>query len=314
MNRAQFIKNGFKATASVALASVATNSFANTFFTDIEKEKALKQLSILHTNDVHSRLDAFPDDGGKYAGLGGIAARAKLLEQIRQETLHTLLLDSGDMFQGTPYFNLYKGEAEILAMNKLGYECGTLGNHDFDAGLDNLMMQLNKANFSTVVCNYDFTNTCLEDKIAPYQIIHKGKLKIGIIGVGIELSGLVPKDLFGNTIYQNPVERVNYFAKLLRQKNCDLIICLSHLGYSYDNKKVSDKILAAETYDVDLILGGHTHTFLDEPIYVQNKRAQRVCINQVGFGGIKLGRLDFDFFQQNNSKKTLQSHSGVLVK
>jgi 5'-nucleotidase len=314
MNRAQFLKSGLKASASLALASMASNALAHTLFTDEDQEKAATQLSILHTNDVHSRLDAFPDDGGKYAGLGGIAARAKLLEQIRLDTAHTLLLDSGDMFQGTPYFNLYKGEAEILAMNKLGYECGTLGNHDFDSGLDNLLLQLSKANFSTVVCNYDFTNTPLEDKIAPYKIIQKGKLKIGIIGVGIELNGLVPKALYGNTVYQNPTAQVNHFAKYLKNKNCDLIICLSHLGYSYDNNKVSDKILAAETYDVDLILGGHTHTFLDAPVYVKNQRGQEVCINQVGFGGIKLGRLDFDFFQKNKSKKTLQSHNGILVK
>jgi 5'-nucleotidase len=308
MNRKEFLHYSIKAAAAIALTP-------NLLCEAAVAEQASKQLSILHTNDVHSRLDPFPMDGGKYQGLGGIRARANLLQQIRQEPkANILLLDSGDMFQGTPYFNLYKGEAEILAMNKLGYDCGTLGNHDFDAGLDNLLIQLNKANFPIVACNYDFSNTILEDKIAPYTIVKKGGVKIGIIGVGIALQGLVPENLYGATVYKNPVPLVNTYArKLKHSKGCDLVVCLSHLGYAYDGNKLSDKTLAAETTDVDIILGGHTHTFLDEPTKVKNKNGQDVFINQVGFAGIKLGRLDFDFFQKKNSENKLSATSGIIV-
>ena len=194
-------------------------------------DAASQRLVILHTNDVHSRLEPFPMDGSRNQGLGGVAARAKLISDIRAKEENVLLLDAGDIFQGTPYFNLYKGEPEIKAMTMMGYDACTMGNHDFDGGLENFATQLNHAGFPVLICNYDFTNTAMEHKYVPYKIFRKGKLKIGVTGVGIEMKGLVPDNLFGNTVYLNPVQKLNETALLLKkEKGCDMVICLSHLG------------------------------------------------------------------------------------
>jgi 5'-nucleotidase len=303
MERKSFIKKAILGTGALLSGGINVQAFA---------KPLQSNLTILHTNDVHSRLDPFPMDGGKYEGMGGIAARKKILENIRGEAGNYLLLDSGDMFQGTPYFNIYKGEPEIKAMSLLGYEAGTIGNHDFDAGIENLANQLIHANFPIVNCNYDFVGTPLEDKIEPFVIIKKKKLKIGVLGVGIQLHGLVPDDLCVGVTYKDPVKQVNYFAKKLKkQLHCDMVICLSHLGYKYDTDRISDVSLAPQTEYVDVILGGHTHTFLDEPVLVKNKNGKDVMINQVGFGGIKLGRLDFDIFHANSNEINLYSHTVI---
>lgn len=274
------------------------------------QEAEAEHLVILHTNDVHSRLDPFPMDGSRNQGMGGVAARAALIEQIRKENAHVLLLDAGDIFQGTPYFNLYKGEPEMKAMQAMGYDACTMGNHDFDAGLDNFATQLQHVKFPVLVSNYDFTNTPMEGKALPYKIFRRGRLKIGVLGVGIELKGLVPDALFGNTVYQDPVAKANETAYYLKyREKCDLIICLSHLGYSYrEGNKISDKSLAAASENIDLIIGGHTHTFLAEPEKVRNKKGEEVLINQVGWGGIVLGRLDY-IFSKVSKKNFWNSHS-----
>ncbi len=256
----------------------------------------VRKLTILHTNDTHSRLDPFPEDGGKFAGKGGIAARASLINKIRQEEEHILLLDAGDIFQGTNYFNLYKGEPEIKAMSMMGYDACTMGNHDFDAGLEGFAIQLPHAKFPVLVANYDFTNTALEHKVQPYTIIKKGGLKIGVFGLGIELEGLVAAGAYCNTQYIDPIPVAKQVSEKLKKKeNCDMVICLSHLGYSYTDNKVSDKVIARETEYIDLVIGGHTHTFLDAPVAVKNKKGVDTLINQVGWGGVKLGRLDYVF-------------------
>ncbi len=283
------------------------------------------KLTILHTNDVHSRLEPFPMDGSKNQGLGGVAARADLIKQIKADVdgkalansdvftdpdgSRVLLVDAGDIFQGTPYFNLYKGEPEIKAMSMMGYEAATMGNHDFDAGLENFAAQLRHANFPILLCNYDFTSTPMEFKSQPYKVFNKGKLKIGVTGVGIEMKGLVPDNLFGNTKYLDPVENLNRTAAMLKKdKGCDMVVCLSHLGYKYkeDSNKVCDIILAKESDNVDLIIGGHTHTFMDAPEVQKNKYGNDVIINQVGWAGIVLGRLDFEFskMKKNNLAKS----------
>lgn len=268
------------------------------------------KLTILHTNDTHSRLEPFPMDGGRNQGLGGVAARAELIKRIREEEEQVLLLDAGDIFQGTPYFNLYKGEPEIRAMAEMNYDACTIGNHDFDAGMENLATQLTRhANFPMLVCNYDFTSTPMEQKTKPYKIFKKGKLKIGVFGVGIEMRGLVPDNLFGATKYEDPVTRANETAALLKKDGCDMIICLSHLGYQYKgSNKVSDELLAKGSYDIDLIIGGHTHTFLEKPVIFSNKNGSDVVVNQVGFAGIILGRMDFEF-SKFSGKKISKSHT-----
>jgi 5'-nucleotidase len=246
-------------------------------------------------------------DGSRNQGLGGVAARASLINEIRAKEEHVLLLDAGDIFQGTPYFNLYKGEPEMIAMQKMGYDACTMGNHDFDAGLENFALQLQHTTFPVLVCNYDFTATAMENKSLPYKIFKKGKLKIGVTGVGIEMKGLVPDNLFGNTKYLDPVQKVNETASLLkREKDCDMVICLSHLGYQYreNANRICDLILAKETEHVDLIIGGHTHTFLNEPVLVKNKIGEDVVVNQVGWAGIQLGRLDYEFFRYKKKNMT----------
>jgi 5'-nucleotidase len=277
------------------------------------KSMGVEVLTILHTNDVHSRIDPF--ESGKYKGMGGIAYRQQVINQIRKEMPHVLLLDAGDIFQGTPYFNLFGGEVEIKSMSALGYDAATLGNHDFDGGVDGLIKQLPHASFDFINSNYDFKNSPLKDKILPYKIIQKGKLKIGIVAVGIELEGLVPRNLFGDIIYRDPIEPADNLANFLKTKaGCHLVICLSHLGYSYADKKISDVELAKNSTSIDVILGGHTHTFLERPTALENKNNQIVLVNQVGWGGIKLGRIDVVFSEKTTRLEYYSSHVNIFEK
>jgi 5'-nucleotidase len=277
-----------------------------------EAAPAGQSITILHTNDVHSRLDPFPMDGGRWQGLGGVANRASLINSIRQEAEQVLLLDAGDIFQGTPYFNVYKGEPEIKAMSRMQYDAATMGNHDFDGGIENFAMQLQHASFPLIICNYDFTGTAMEGKSKPYQVFKKAGLKIGVLGVGIELKGLVPDNLYGKTIYSDPVAAANTTADILRRKEgCDMVICLSHLGDKYADQKISDEILAKESYDVDLIIGGHTHRFFDKPLTYKNRRNADVVVNQVGWAGIQLGRLEFNM--EGGRKKNLVKADTVVI-
>jgi len=260
------------------------------------------KITILHTNDTHSHIHPF--SSGRNKGLGGIAERAALINKIRKNEEHVLLLDAGDIFQGTPYFNFYGGELEFKLMSKMKYDAATLGNHEFDNGLAGLKEKLIHANFPFLIANYNFKNTILKDCFKEYKIFKKGKIKVGVFGLGIELDGLVPKKLYSDTIYEDPVEKGNYLAyKLKKEKKCDLIICLSHLGLKYKTDKISDLNLAKKSRNIDLIIGGHTHTFLKEPIKVPNLDQKDVLINQVGWAGINLGKIDFHFSQNDSLKK-----------
>lgn len=272
------------------------------------------RLVILHTNDTHSRLEPFPSTDKNFPNLGGIAARKYMIDQIRSKEEHVLLVDAGDIFQGTPYFNLFKGEPEIKAMSKLGYDCATMGNHDFDLGLEGFLKQLPHANFPFVTSNYDFSKTILEGKTKKYHIIHKGGIKIGLLGLGVQLYGLVPQDAYEKTKYIDPILIANEVSHHLKHKEkCDFIICLSHLGYTYEYDKVSDLKVAAATEHIDLIIGGHTHTFLKEPTLVKNKIGNDVVINQIGWGGVNLGHLIFEF-EKNKFKKQLKQHTVISMK
>ncbi|MCF8253202.1 MAG: metallophosphatase [Bacteroidia bacterium] len=286
-NRKQFIKQTLYLVGFGALANSPVNVLAQT---------EPKRLKILHTNDWHSRIEPFPAIDKNYGGQGGAAVRASLIKKIRKESGELLLLDAGDIFQGTPYFNFYGGELEYKLMSEMGYDCVTLGNHDFDGGMDGLIKQMPHAKFDFVNANYDFSKTPLQGKIKPYKIYKKQGLKIGVFGLGIELKGLVPDKLFGNTVYHDPIAVANEVALMLKkEKKCDLVICLSHLGYKYKNNKVSDEVLATQTQNIDLILGGHTHTFLPEPIFYKNLINKSVCVNQVGWAGLQLGLLEYTF-------------------
>ncbi|WP_276091519.1 metallophosphatase [Pedobacter sp. JY14-1] len=266
------------------------------------KDGGLVKLTILHTNDTHSRVEPFPMDGSKYQGLGGAARRAALIGRIRAEEQHVLLLDAGDIFQGTPYFNLYGGEVEMKLMTAMGYDAATMGNHDFDNGLEGFHKQLPHAGFPILCTNYDFSDTLMKGATLPYQVFRKGGMRIGVFGIGIELKGLVADVNFGATQYLDPLKTANKTADLLRNElDCDLVVCLSHLGYSYENKKVSDQVLAAGNRNIDLIIGGHTHTFMEVPEDVKNLAGGVTTINQAGFAGINLGRIDYYFEKKRRS-------------
>jgi len=267
------------------------------------------KLTILSTNDVHSRIDPFPVSDKRNAGMAGFAQRASIVNDIRSQEDNVLLFDAGDIFQGTPYFNMYGGELEFKLMSKMGYDAATMGNHDFDNGLEGFNKQLPHASFPFVCSNYDFDNTILKNKTKKYHIIEKGGIKIGIIGVGIEMEGLISKKNYGEAVYHDPIEKANEYAAILKEKNCDFIVCISHLGYNYEqkksSKKISDVILAAKTKHIDYIIGGHTHTFLEEADSIINLDGKKVLVSQAGWGGILLGRLDIVFSKDEKEKISL---------
>lgn len=267
------------------------------------------KITILHTNDMHSRIDPFPKNHKKYSNLGGMSKMASMVSKIRKQEKNVVLLDAGDIFQGTPYFNLYGGELELKLMSKIGYDASTMGNHDFDNGINGFNKVLPNANFPFICSNYDFSNTILEGKTTPYTIKEIEGIKIGIIGVGIELKGLVDKRLYKETKYLNPIEQANKYASILKkQKKCNLVICLSHLGYQYADNKISDKKIAENSKNIDLIIGGHTHTFLDKADIVLNKENQKVLINQAGWAALNLGRVDFFFSKKKTQKIDFESN------
>jgi 5'-nucleotidase len=273
-------------------------------FAASDNKDAVK-LTILHTNDVHSQIDPFDDNHPKFPGMGGAAIRSAIIRKIRSEERNVLLFDAGDIFQGTPYFNLFGGELELKLMSHMGYDAATLGNHEFDNGIEGLVKQLPHARFTMINSNYDFSNTLMEGKSRPYKIFAKQGLKIGVFGLGIDLNGLVDKRLYGNLKYYDPLpvtERISSYLK--HRKKCDLVICLSHLGHHYKSEKISDLAVAAKSSFVDLIIGGHTHTFLDEPVTEVNKLGQKVLVTQAGFAGLRLGRIDY-FFDRKTGKKSI---------
>lgn len=294
MKRREFLKGSISSGVLLSAGGFSLSSFQSI---------GSKQLTVLHTNDVHSYIDPFPADHPKNPNMGGVARRAALIEKIRSENPNVLLLDSGDIFQGTPYFNYYGGELEFKLMSMMKYDLATIGNHDFDNGIDGLYAQLPNATFEFVSANYDFKNTIMDGHVKPYKIFDKNGIRVGVFGLGVELEGLVDKRNYKETVYHDPVSVAQEMSRVLKhEKKCDLIICLSHIGYQYKNEpdKICDTKLATLTKDIDLIIGGHTHTFLDKPTILKNIDGKDVLVNQVGCYGINLGRIDFYFDEQKN--------------
>ena len=284
MNRRKFIYNSSLASLSV----MGLNSC------NLKNENV--KITILHTNDVHSQIEPFPFNHDKYPDRGGFARRANIFKGLMKINPNTLIFDAGDIFQGTPYFNFFQGDLELKLMKEMGYNAATIGNHEFDAGLKKLKENILNNNFPFVSSNYDFTNTELEGLISNYKIFKKQGIKIGVFGLGIELNGLVSSSLFKETKYYDPVEITQEMtSKLKNKQKCDLIICVSHLGHSYQTDKISDLKLGKLTSDIDLIIGGHTHTFLKKPEIIKNSQDKDVIINQVGSNGIYVGKIDFNF-------------------
>lgn len=303
MKRRDFIEKTAASTALLGLGLPLTS------FTSSET----KHLTILHTNDVHSYIDPFPADHPKNPNMGGVVRRAALIESIRKENPNVLLLDAGDIFQGTPYFNYYGGALEFKLMSMMQYDASTIGNHDFDNGVAGLYAQMPHAKFELLSANYDFKNTLLDGFVKPYKIFDKNGIKVGVFGLGIALEGLVDKALYKETVYNNPVEAAQDMIRILKkEQHCDVVICLSHLGYTYKDEpnKICDLKLAELTQDIDLIIGGHTHTFLDKPTVVKNLAGKEVLVNQVGCYGINLGRIDFYL---DNNKQRASKGTTIIV-
>jgi len=297
MKRKEFLKVG-------ALTGAALN-FPQLAFAEIVASSD-KKLTILHTNDQHSRIEPFPSTYTQNPNQGGFARRASLINKIRSEEAAVLLIDSGDVFQGTPYFNFFGGELEFKLMSKMGYEASTMGNHEFDNGLEGFKKQLPHARFDFLCSNYDFSNTILEGCTRDHKIIEKNGIRIGLFGLGVELNGLVSKNNYLETQYLDPIEIAQDRADLLKkEKKCDLVVCLSHLGYTYplNPDKVCDVKLCLQTSNIDLVLGGHTHTFFKEPEKYTNKAGKEVILNQVGWAGLLLGRIDYLFGKDNKIKR-----------
>jgi 5'-nucleotidase len=299
LNRRAFIKTSALAGAGLmAMPAAAING--------------MTRLVILHTNDMHCHFEPFPENDPKYGGRGGMNRISAYVKQLRQKETDLLLFDCGDFSQGTPYYNFFKGEVVLKLMSEMGYDAGTIGNHDFDSGLDTLAGVMPNAGFPLISSNYDFSLTPLKGLVKKNHIIERKGIRIGIYGLGIELQGLVGENLSGQTVYNDPVEVALEQEDYLRnEEKCDLVVCLSHLGFQYDTPRISDMTLAPKTRFTDVILGGHTHTFLESPIEMFNKDKNPVVINQVGWAALMLGQLEFYFEKQKKSFLDLNENKRV---
>jgi len=306
INRRDFLQHSAILGGSAMLATFTPfNIFARS---------SSQKIVILHTNDVHSRIEPFPMDGGKLQGRGGFSARASLVDAIRKEvgSENVMLFDAGDILQGTPYFNYFQGDIEFKLMSELKYDASAIGNHDFDGGIENLARLAKNADFPLLCANYDVQSSALNNLVLPFKIFNRGSLKVGVYALGIELNGLVPRKLTTGVEYLPPLEKAIYFEKLLHSHyGCHLIVCLSHLGFSYRNSKISDVVIAQSTSFTDVVVGGHTHTFMKKPEIINNKRGNYCYVFQTGWGGVNLGRLDFEFLK--GKKKNLVLANSLSV-
>ena len=245
-----------------------------------------KKLIILQTSDVHSRIEPMTQEGDRNYGQGGFVRRASFLQQFRKENPDVLLFDCGDISQGTPYYNMFKGEVEVTLMNEMGYDAMTIGNHEFDFGLDNMARLFKLAKFPVVCANYDLDATVLKDLVKPYVILERFGLKVGVFGLGAKPEGLIQANKCKGVIYQDPIAVSNEIAEQLKEEGFDVIVCLSHLGIQMDEK------LVANTRNIDVILGGHSHTFMEGPKNYLNIDGKNVPVMHTGKNGIYVGRLD----------------------
>jgi len=251
-----------------------------------------RQLLILHTNDTHSCvLPLNPNLADTMlAGRGGFLRRAAMIDQMRKEDKDLLLLDSGDFSQGSPYYTMFKGDVETELMNIMGYDAATIGNHEFDFGLDNMARLFKKVNFPIVCANYDFTGTVVEGLVKPYVVIKRKGVRIGIFGLSPKLDGLVMASTCAGVRYSDPIKTANAVAdKLKNEEKCDVVICLSHLGW--DEAGLNDMEMMAKTRNIDLVLGGHSHSYFKTLNHVRNLDGKDVPNDQNGKHGIFVGKI-----------------------
>lgn len=261
-----------------------------------------KELFVLHTSDTHSRIDPLePTSSDTYRGMGGVARRSSYISEMRKQHPNLLILDCGDISQGTPYYNMFKGELEVKAMNLMGYDAMTIGNHEFDFGLENMERIFKMANFPVVCANYDFTATPLKDLVKPYVVLERDGLRIGIFGLSPQIEGLVQASKSEGVVFSDPAVAANKVAAVLKEKeDCDVIICLSHLGY--DNSETpgrySDNAVIPQLHYVDLVLGGHSHTYMKEPAVLKDADGKDVTLYHTGKNGAFVGTYQLTFAEK----------------
>jgi 5'-nucleotidase len=267
--------------------------------------KKHKQLLILHTNDTHSCIMPLSETLADtlVAGRGGFLRRIAMLKEERQKNPDLLYFDSGDFCQGSPYYTLFKGDVEIGLMNQMGIDASTIGNHEFDFGLDNMARLFRMANFPIVCSNYDFTGTVLEGLVKPYTIIKRNGVKIGVFALDPEMEGLVSAQNYGGVKYLDPATCANKMVELLKkQKKCDMVICISHLGWddtpqeerARAGRAECDNSAIAKTRGIDLVLGGHSHTYFEELRYITDLDGRQVPVDQNGKHAVYVGRITVD--------------------
>ena len=253
----------------------------------------MERVTILYTNDTHGRIDPFPSTAREHAGLGGVSRRASLVKRIREESPNSLLLDAGDVFYGSPWFTLYGGKRHFELMSLMGYDAMALGEHEFHHGTEGFAEAADAATFPFLCANYRVAGTAMEPYVQPYLIREMGGIRIGIFGLGIDLGEFVTPEKRGEVRVGEPISRAGTVVRFLReQRQCDYIICLSHLGYHYDDSRPDDRKLAAAVEGLDLIIGGHTHTFMDRPETIRSADGGQTVVTQAGHSGIRLGRID----------------------
>lgn len=256
------------------------------------------KLLILHTNDTHSQVEPTDKSALATSDMGGYARRMGVINQIRKEEKNVLLFDAGDFSQGTPYFNFFNGRIEVDAMNRMKYDAGTLGNHEFDNGIDTLHTILLKATFPVLSSNYDVENTPLRDIVKPYLVIQKYGLRIGVMALNIQPKSLIIESNYRGLLYNDPIATAAKTATFLKKElKCDLIVCLSHLGGDAKSHDVNDFQVARETRFIDVIIGGHTHTMLQNAKEM-NLDGKPVVIAQVGKGGYYLGKIELELIKK----------------
>ncbi len=259
-----------------------------------EAVSATSRITFLHTNDTHSHIEPFGPGNGQASGKGGMARRASMVKHARATIPNVLLVDAGDTFQGTPYFNQYKGKLDFELMSKVGYEASTLGNHDFDNGVGMLLEAMEFAKFPFLNCNFDCKGApALGKRLTPWMIKEFPGFKVGLTGVGVEFKGLVSQENHKGVEWISPDVALKPVIRHLREvEKVDLVVLISHLGYDLHGDAIDDLHIAKLVSGMDVIIGGHSHTFLDQPTKIQQDLGE-AHIFQVGWGGINLGRMDF---------------------
>lgn len=252
------------------------------------------KLMILHTNDTHSQVEPTEKSTLKNSDMGGYARRMGEINLIRKQNKNVILVDAGDFSQGTPYFNFYNGRIEVDAMNKMKYDAVTLGNHEFDNGIDTLSTILKNARFSVISSNYDLSKTPLAKLVKPYIVLHKNGLKIGIMALDVNPKSLIIENNYKGLTYNDPIEVANDISALLKkQEKCDVIICLSHLGSDSTSSTVNDYEIAHKTRYIDVIIGGHSHSTITDTTQ-KNAAGKPIVIAQMGKSGLYLGKVELE--------------------